>query len=91
MDTDKTSRITVLRIAAGCGCTGPYPGRLKDLEKTLLSGEYPRTLPDREALISLVESAVSPPGDPFGSAGYRSRVNGVKIADLLIECREALK
>ncbi|MBI9103139.1 MAG: FAD binding domain-containing protein [Spirochaetales bacterium] len=79
-------KVSKVRIGAGCGCTGSLPGRLTGLEDKL-TGE---PLPQREALINLIKNEVNPSSDPQGSAEYRKQVNGVKIADLLIECREAL-
>ncbi len=82
----KEGAVSIARIALGCECTGPLPGRLTGVEESLI-GKSPAS---REELAELVEKAVVPPGGILGTGEYRSRINGIKTADLISKCWEVL-
>lgn len=69
------------------GCCGPRVIRLDTIEKALVAGE----LDKRSDLEAALSTAVNPKSSILGSAEYKKYINGIRIADAVMKCREILR
>ena len=68
------------------GCVAEKVIRLTAVEEGLVSG----ALTEQRELEAAISEAVNPPSGILGSKAFRKHVNGVVVADAIMQCREAL-
>ncbi|MCK5735966.1 MAG: FAD binding domain-containing protein, partial [Spirochaetaceae bacterium] len=68
------------------GCVAPKTIRLTAVEEAIVSGN----LKTREDVETAIRGAINPDADILGSVEYKTYINGVRIADAVIRCLEAL-